>query len=236
MKSLPACLIALIAIVPSAPAQDQLVPDRDVLSHPDPYRLKVRDVLAQAFEAGVTSRAIVLPAFRVEYAVGLRTTKQGVEVFVLRASSSIWDVEYLKMHEEGRLIVEDEEGNRVPLERDEEYQELKKSTPSDHRKIKTDRRARLFPANLAVKIDALWREMLLDVRHPTKPVDGYDGETYCFSALVPNRGPLSGHVWSPEPDSKTGRLVAVTEALAGYASGTADLNRLTEQVERAIKP
>jgi hypothetical protein len=236
MKTLPLILIVLIAIAQPALAQDHLIPDRDALVHPDPYHLKVRDVLLLAFEPGVTSRVIVLPAFRGEYAVGLRTTKEGVEAFVLEASSSIWDVECLKMTEEGRVLVLDDEGKRLPLEQDELYQELKKTTPSDHRKITTNRRARPIPASLAAKIDALWQEMLLNVRYPAETVDGCDGETYCFSALVPRRGQLSGHVWSPEPDSKTGRLVALTEAMADYASGKADLKRLTQQLEKASKP
>jgi serine/threonine protein kinase len=41
------------------------------------------------------AKAIVLPPFEPEYAVGLRNTKEGVEAFVLKALSSIWDVEFL---------------------------------------------------------------------------------------------------------------------------------------------
>jgi hypothetical protein len=162
MKTRQAVLIVLVGIAQSASAQDPLIPDGGFSIRPGPYRLKVREVLARAFEEGVTSRAIVLPSFEPEYAVGLRKTKEGVEAFVLKASSSIWDVEYLKSIEEGRAVLLDEEGNRIPperLEQDEYYQEL-----------------------------------------------------------------------------KTGRLVALTEALSDYASGKADLKRLTEQVEKATKP
>ena len=109
---------------------------------------------------GVTSRAIIFPSFAVEYAVGLRKTEKGVEVFVLRASSSIWEVEYREMHEDGRLRVIDEDGEPIPLDQNEEYQELKKRTPSDHRKIKVDQRARPIPADLAAQIDAIWHLML----------------------------------------------------------------------------
>jgi hypothetical protein len=212
------------------------VPDADVLVDPGTYRLKVGQVLKPAFDMEVTSRVIVLPSFRVEYAVGLRTTKEGVEAFVLKATSSIWDVETLNMYEEGRLLVVDEEGKTIPFEQDESYQELKKTTPSDHRKIKTDLRARSIPKNLAVKIDALWQAMLLSIQYPTKPIDGCDGEFYYFSARIRGGGQLSGHVWSPEPESKTGRLVQLTETLADYASGKADLKTLSEQVEKAEKP
>jgi hypothetical protein len=235
MKTRYAALTVLIAIVQSASAQDRLIPDVDAPVTFKSYWLKVREVFAQAFEEEVTSRAIVLPSFRVEYAVGLRRTKVGVEAFVIRASSSIWDVAYLKMIEEGEVLIVDEEDKRVPLEQDEEYQELKKTTPSDHRKIKFERRARPIPAGLAAKVEAVWHTMLLSARYPTKARDGCDGEIYHFSALVPKRGHLGAHVWSPEPDSKTGRLVALTDALAEYASGKVDLKRLSEEVERASK-
>jgi hypothetical protein len=234
MKTRHAAFTILIAITQSASAQDRLIPDAGVPAAPRSYWLKVRDVLAQAFEEGVTSRAVVLPSFRVEYAVGLRRTKVGVEAFVLRASSSIWDVEYLKMLEQRPNL--DEQGKPVPLEQDEEYQELKKKTPSDHRNIKTERHARPIPAALAARVESVWHTTLLSARSPTKMRDGCDGETYHFSALVPKRGHLSGHVWSPEPDSKTGRLVALTDALADYASGKVDMKRLSEEVERASKP
>lgn len=236
MKTRHAVLTALLAFAPAASAQDRLVPDADVLTHPDPYLLKVRDVFERAFDEGVTSRAIVLPSFEVEYAVGLRKTKEGVEAFVLKASSSIWDVQLLKEYEEGRLYQLTRDGKKVPFEKSLVYQKLKKSTPSDHRKIKTELRTRSIPRDLAAKIDALWRDMLLSVAHPAQPADGVDGVTYHFSAWVSERGTLSGHVWSPEPDTNTGRLVALTETLAEYASGKADLKKLTEQVEKATGP
>jgi hypothetical protein len=240
MKTHHAIIALLIVFAQSASAQDHLIPDRGFFVRTDHYRLKVRDVLARAFEEDVTSKGIVLPSFEPEYAVGLRKTREGVEAFVLKASSSIWDVEFLKSIEEGRVSLMDENGKRIPperLEQNDYYQELKKSTLSDHRKIKTDRKARPIPASLAAKIHGIWNEMLLAVKRPPKTsgVD-LDGVTYCFSAAVPGKGQLNGMVWSPSSDSKTGHLVALTEALAEYASGKADLARLTEQVEKAARP
>jgi hypothetical protein len=115
------------------------------LVRPGHYRLKVRDVLARAFEAGVTSEGIVLPSGEPEFAVGLRKTKGGVEAFVPKASSSIWDVEFLKSIEEGKAWLMDEHGKRIPperLEQDDYYQELKKSTLSDDRKCAIAQRGR----------------------------------------------------------------------------------------------
>jgi hypothetical protein len=237
MKTQHAVLIVLIAIAHCASAQDHLVPDADgLIVTPRSYGQKAREVFAKAFEAGVTSRAIVFPSFEIEYAVGLRKTKKGVEAFVLRASSSIWEVEFREMHEDGRMRVVDEDGKPVPLDQDEEYQELKKRTPSDHRKIKVDQRARPIPADFAAQIDAIWHVMLRNARQHRHTGFDCDGITYHFSALVPPGRRLSGHVYCPEEDSKTGRLVALTETLADFASGKADLKKLNDQVQRATKP
>lgn len=237
MHTQHAVLIVLIAIAHSTSAQDHLIPDADGLGvTPRSYGQKAREVFANAFEVGVTSRAIVFPSFEVEYAVGLRKTKEGVEVFVLRASSSIWEVELREMHEDGTLRVLDEDGKPVPLDQNEEYQELKKRTPPDHRKIKVNQRAQPIPADLAAQIDAIWHLMLRNSRQHRHTGVDCDGITYHFSALAPRGRRLSGHVWSPEEDSKTGRLVALTETLADFASGKADLKNLNAEVERATKP
>jgi hypothetical protein len=107
---------------------------------------------------------------------------------------------------------------------------------TDHRKIKVDQRARPIPADLAAQIDAIWHVMLRNARQHRRTGVVCDGTTSHFSALVPRGRHLSGHVYSPEEDSKTGRLVALTETLADFASGKADLKKLTDQVERAAKP
>jgi hypothetical protein len=237
MKTQRAVFTVLIAIAHSASAQDHLIPDADGLGvTPRSHGQKAREVFAKAFEAGVTSRAIVFPSFEVEHAVGLRKTKKGAEAFVLRASSSIWEVEFREMHDDGRLRVVDEDDKLVPLDQNEEYQELKKRTPLDHRKIKVDQGARPIPADLAAQIDAIWHVMLCKAQQHHHTGIDCDGITYHFSALVPRGRHLSGHVSSPEEDSKTGRLVALTETLADFASGKADLKRLSEQVQRATKP
>jgi hypothetical protein len=230
--------LALIGICASSlRAQEHLIPDTNVFTDPDEYKLKMRHIFAQAFEDGVTLRVLVTPSFSTkEHVAGLLQRDKAVEVFVLEPSSSIWDTEILKMYETGEAGSVDGDGKEIPLEQNEAYQKLKKSTPADYRAIKAKRQARPIPKELAGEIKGLWKEMLLNVRHPSEGNDGLDGVTYDFSASVGSRGELSGHIWSPEPESKTGRLTNLADTLADYARGKADLDKLKERLKEARKP
>jgi hypothetical protein len=170
------------------------------------------------------------------YAVGLRTTEGSFEAFVLEPSSNIWATELLTMYETGKLKAFDLKGKEIPLKDDEDYKKLKEATPADYRTIKSVRHARPISKVVAERIASLWETMLLGVTHPKEPVLGADGVTYHFSRWVHLRGELSGHIWSPEPESKTGRLAKLADVLADFARGKSDLKELTEQVERASKP
>ena len=222
---------------PVVRAQDHLVPDVDVFVDPDNYKLMMRHIFARAFEDSVALRVLVIPSFDTkEYAMGLLVTDKRVEVFVLEPSVTIWNIETIRMYESGEAEEVDSEGKAIPLEENVTYQKLKKSTPSDYRKIKAERRARPIPREVAAEIKRLWDEMLLNVRHPTNPVNGLDGVTYDFSADIKGRGELSGHIWSPEPESKSGRLTTLAETMADYARGKADLRRVIERLKAAREP
>ena len=236
MKKWYPIFIGLVTIAFDASAQDHLIPDADVLVDPDSYRLKVRHVFDEAFASGVTVRAVVLPSFKDEYAVGLRITAEGAEAFVLEPSSRIWNSELLGMYEAGKIAELGDDGKTIPLEEIRSYRELKERTPADYRDIKVRRRARPLPKDVASKIESLWGKMLLGVRHPDRPILGKDGVTYHFSAWIRGRGDLSGHVWSPEPGTKPGQLAALSVVLADYSRGDADPKLLSEQLEKAMKP
>jgi hypothetical protein len=229
-------LLLFLSMPRAVSAQDHLIPDCGVLAESDDFLLNVQRVFAQAFEQRVSLKAIVIPSFEKEYAVGIQESKKGAaEVFVLSPSSQLWDTEILKEYEEGKL--RSYVSNKpVALQDDKNYQRLKQTTPNDYRKISVTRRARPIPKDLADQVTALWRERLLEVRHPAVLDEGNDGETYYFSAWVQGRGQLSGHVWSPEPGSKVGKLVAVVTALADYSNGKGDVKQLAESVDRATKP
>jgi hypothetical protein len=232
--------LALIAICASSlRAQEHLIPDTDVFTDPDEYKLKMRHIFAQAFDPGVKLRVLVTPSFSKEYVAGLVEKDRTVEVFVLEPSSTIWDTELIRMYESGELKPVTKAGKTIKalsLEENVAYQKLKKSTPADYRAIKAKRQARPVPPDVAGVLKEIWKEMLLNVRHPAEPEDGLDGTTYDFSAWISGRGDLSGHIWSPEPESKTGRLTKLADTLADYARGKADLDKLKERLREATKP
>jgi hypothetical protein len=63
-----------------------------------------------------------------------------------------------------------------------------------------------------------WETMLRRVAYPPPSgTIGLDGTTYHFSLLALDRQ-LAGKVWSPKPESETGRLVSVAEALRAFTS------------------
>jgi hypothetical protein len=236
MKTRTILLVQFLSLVQAASAQEHLIPDSSLLAEPDDFLINLSRVFVQAFDHRVSLRAVVIPSFEKEYAVGIQETKKGeAEVFVLSPSSQIWDTKILKEYEEGK-VRSYVNGKPVAIQDDENYQKLKKTTPDDYRKIKVTRRARPIPKDLANRVTALWHERLLEVRHPADLDLGTDGDTYYFSAWVQGRGQLSGHIWSPDPDSRTGRLAAVVASLSDYSKGMADLTRLTEVVSKATKP
>ncbi|MCL2715667.1 MAG: hypothetical protein FWD68_14050 [Alphaproteobacteria bacterium] len=87
-------------------------------------------------------------------------------------------------------------------------------------------------AATAQLLSAAWIWMLRDARHPQCPRIGLDGTTYQFYADTPE-GALAGQTWSPEPDSNSGRLVELAEAVAHYCNGKldeADLQRRSTEL------
>ena len=177
----------------------------------------------------------MIPSFTNEYVVGIQVGDAGPQAFVLEPSSSIWDTELLEEYKKGEIAPAlTSDGKEIPLDQDKEYQALKKRTPEDYRAIKAIRQARPLPRAVADGIKTLWVAMLLAVRHSEKE-DGLDGTTYHFSAWNYGRGDLSGHIWTPKPESKAGQLVQLAEALADFARGTAPLKTLVTRLETAKK-
>ena len=175
---------------------------------------------AQAFDEGVILRCLVLPSFHDEYAVGLHVKRERAEAFVLEPSSWIWNTELVRLRQNGEIKDVTGLGKEmkvIPPEKSEALKKLKEKTPADYRSIKATRRARVLPRDLADEIEVVWKEMLLDVRHPKEPILGNDGVIYHFSARLEWRGEISGHTWSPDPDSRTGRLTSLADALGDYA-------------------
>jgi hypothetical protein len=232
--------LALLMSIPHASlAQEHLEPDANAFVDPDGYLLKARQIFEQAFDEEVALRALVLHSrlIKGEFVFGVHVKDGRAEAFVLEPSSNIWMSENLENCRKA-ITSYKEDGERVPAELLDRLKDLEKEAV-DYRKIKATRRAQPIPQELAQQIKDIWEKMLVDVKHPEKPINGNDGVTYHYSAWVKERGEISGHVWSPKSGSKTGRLTALAEAIGDYARGKVDLDRLKKRVEEArasIKP
>jgi hypothetical protein len=233
MKTMVAALSTLLAVTSSGLAQDHLIPDASAFVDPDEYELKLRHVFGQAFDGGVILRALILPSFKLEYAVGIKVVGDRAEVFVIEPSSIIWDTKLIRMIEIGEIKQFGRDGKIMPLEQNETLNVLKKRTPADYRSIKVTRKAKSLPKELGDEIRDLWEKMLMDIRRSTEGV--LDVVTYHFSAFFEGHGEISGHVSSPAVESKTGRLVTLAETLADFARAKAELTNVKAKLDAARK-
>jgi hypothetical protein len=97
-----ATLLSLALVSPAA-AQKRLTP---VEPPPPPlaaHEARLRLVLKEAYAADAVLRAVVKPAFQVEYAVGLRRGSADFEIFALRPSRQVWTYEAIEMMRDGRM-------------------------------------------------------------------------------------------------------------------------------------
>lgn len=219
-----------------AASTDHLVPDADDMK--DEYGVKLHFVFAEAYREGVTLRALYVPSFVNEFAVGIRPgTKTGdMEVFLLEPTSSVWTTEVLRLYESGEIRASGPDGKPIPLEKNRSYQKLKKRSPPDYRKISIRVRTRAIPPALANRVRTVWVAMLRGVKPDEGDRLGTDGETYHISAPLNGRQ-VSGSVWSPEETGmpKTWNLARLVDRLSEYARGSVDETALTNAVQEAEK-
>lgn len=181
-----------------------------------PYEQKVRELFEEGFRPSVSLKVLILESFATESLIGIQKVSDGLEVFHLRAKSSIADTEMLEAYEAGNVFGLDRNGNRIPGVETKEYQDLKRKTPSDFREIPIEKTSRILPKRTAHEITDMWKAMLLGTHYPKKGRFGKDGTTYFFSMWDNFTGRLSGMVWSPSDASPTGRLVHLTNSMQRY--------------------
>ncbi len=215
-------------VVATAVGQEHLRPEPGSLAEADEYYSNIRQVFAAAYGDDVIFRVIMLVSFQPEKVVGIRKTSKGYEVFAMTPSSTIWDLESVRMRESGQIRAFDKDGKPMPPDKDESFKELKRRTPSDIHKITTRTEAASISAALADRIGRIWQTMLLDARHPKDLRAGTDGATYHFSMWIYGHGVVSAKVWSPEKGTKTSHLVRLADALSEYGSGKSDAATLTK--------
>ena len=89
--------------------------------------------------------------------------------------------------------------------------------------------------DLAAAIRRAWREALVQVKHPSQPRYGLDGESYHFALSELETGPMAGQTWSPDEQSRPGRLVALAHSLRQYIlAGEAERSSIYQQLARQL--
>ena len=214
----------------SAVAQDHLVPEHSLLSErfQSDYESMVSTVLGAALDRDVPVRAIVIPSFQPEYAVGIKENKGSFTAFCRMPEQHLWLFQVLAGMRAGRISSESKEQTIADIRR------LEAELPKDYRDVKIRGRDLTISSELATRIARVWELMLRQTRHEYQSGIGFDGTTYHFSAWVQYQL-MSGTVWSPEPTTLTGRLVQLTDTLkllciASNRDIRADLSQQTDEL------
>lgn len=208
-------VIALALLGASAPTTpDRLTPE-DSGSPLEHYQSTVKDVLREGFAPGVTLRVLVEPSFQPEYVVGLRAAPAGgTEVFFAQPNRQIWTYELIDLMKHGRVGVMDMKGNNRA---GQEVRRLTDSLPANPRDLPLSHCAASVDRDVADAVTDAWTRMLSEVQPTDEPALGLDGTSYHFSQVTDGRT-ISGQTWSPEPKTRTGRLVALVEEMRFYCT------------------
>ena len=227
-----ACLFLVLGLVfglGRVSAQDHLEPE---VHYPgsERYAADIQQVFAQGYASDVILRVLEAPALGVEEVAGIRATKSGYEAFVVSLvtlNSSVSELGFVRKIKAGEVKGVAPDGT-IKGEEHSPYVRVVQETPTSASEFKTKTDAAAISPALAKRIAALWQKMVLDARAPTEIREGFDGVSYLFSSVVEGRGSITAEIWSPQTESKTGRLVSLGEALAKFARNEISEDKVAE--------
>ena len=193
---------ALLATPPLI-AQEHLAPERGSINESEgilDYHKSVRTTLLKNVSFHYRARVICFPSFKPPWAITLVCQESDPE----NAEESAYFLECVLMEDRPGLLMEeaDVRTERVALDRD-----------------------------VAEAVQEVWLRMLRQTLYTARPVGGgADGVNYHFSRFVPlgkndpkaPSGWEAGWIWTPKPDSLTGQLASLSEALRTYTLDSSD--------------
>lgn len=174
----------------------------------------VLSYLKNAYEEDVILRLIGFPSFRPEYSLGIKLNNDEYSIFYESPKTQLWGYQMMPMMEQGAVQVMNDDGEFVKDEKG--LKELKEQYPDNPEDIPRMSCNKSIEKQLAEDIQFVWQEMLYETKYPREPSMGLDGETYHFSAKMWGNVNYAGKVWSPNQDTKAGKLVAISELMAQY--------------------
>ncbi len=175
------------------------------------YQAAVKAALKDAFAPDVRARAIAEPSFQAEYAVGIKETAGAYALFSIQPARQLWG----------------------------QVQRPRGTPPADVGQLPVERCEAPLDAVLARGVIDVWGRMLAQTRPDESRSLGLDGETYYFSMDIGGRT-LAGSTWSPDPQSRPGRLVGMVLALRRYCAKRQEtdltaLSSLTRDLQARLK-
>ncbi len=209
-------ILLIACLVPCAYASETLEPEDSQFSREllGGYTHLVLSYLSSAYEDDVKVRLIGFPSFSPEYSLGIRESEGGFSIFYESPKIQLWGYQIMPMMEQGSVQVMNDDGEFV---KDEEgLKELESQYPKKPLDIPRVSCNVKIDKALANDIVFVWQEMLYETKYSRESNMGLDGETYHFSAKMWGNVNYAGKVWSPPSESKTGKLVSISELMAEY--------------------
>ncbi|WP_444942389.1 hypothetical protein [Microbulbifer sp. ZKSA004] len=194
------------------------------------YTHLVLSYLGSAYEEDVIVRLIGFPSFSPEYVLGIKQNDKENYIFFESPKMQLWGYQMMPLMEEGSVKVMNDEGEFVKDEAG--LKELESQYPKSPQEIPRIRCKKEIRQELADKIQYVWQEMLYETRYPRDFSMGADGQTYHFSAKMFGNLNYAGKVWSPSPESKTGKLVRISDLMVDYC--LEGKRRIRKELEKKV--
>ncbi len=177
------------------------------------YTGMVLTVLQDALAPNVLARAIVLPSFQAEYAVGIKREGDNFFAFHLQPQTRVWDYKLVEFLERGQMQSYRDDGQDGYVLNRNEAARLKATSPDRFQDIKVvSKQIELNPL-LARRLVQVWQEMLLRTRYQKTGRAWLDGDTYHFAAKSDTRI-LAGKVHhTPDNGPNVELLVRIADTL-----------------------
>lgn len=109
------------------------------------------------------------------------------------------------------------------------------------RDYNVNRCEKVINSDLAKRILAIWKIMLLNTKYNEDPISGLDGTTYHFSMRSHNRygWSFAGKAWSPEENSKVGLYVDISDRLISFckdeSNSTSNINDTINELNKKLE-
>lgn len=201
-------------------AGDHLEPEESIYSGDfflKDYESQLLTYFGEFYQNGVMLRLISIPSFSPEYALAIIKENNRYYVLHQKPERQLWSYQMELPFKLNQLDELNAKGVVTVDEYENKLKEIAQSYPENPMEMPRVSCRKEINEKLTLDVHELWMKMLLQTKYSPEPSSGVDGQTYHFSA--PMHGMVlnyAGKVWSPEPNTKTGLLVDISDLLVEY--------------------